>query len=238
MHVVEQERAAAYAADDVAQLGGAGAAGGGRGESLEQPRLVALGLQSPHEPGASVGERLVVEVHGVLRGQREPHPVRPRLLQEGHERLLGGRLGHGRQETEQLVDVDEGPQAARAALRARPGHHLGEQQAEEEAALRVAEVSDGDHRHARSAVRTVQQALHVERLTPGPGVEGGGGHERVDGQRQLHAVLGGEDRLYVHHAQALDGRVLHRVYEVRQRQVAALTPGVLQDAAEEDLLAR
>ena len=80
MIVVEQERAAAYAADDVAQLGGAGAAGGGRGESLEQPRLVALGLQSPHEPGAGVGERLVVHVDGVLGGEHQADAEGPGLL--------------------------------------------------------------------------------------------------------------------------------------------------------------
>ena len=78
-----------------------------------EPLAVLLRLQRPHHPGAHVGEALVVEVHGVLRGEHHAHALGARLLQQGEQRPLGRRVGRVRREVaEDLVHVDEGAQLA------------------------------------------------------------------------------------------------------------------------------
>ena len=94
-----------------------------------EPLAVLLGLQRPHHPGAHVGEALVVEVHRVLGGEHDAHPLRARLLEQGQQRPLGGRVrGVRREVAEDLVHVDERAQLGRPALAAHPGLDLVEQE--------------------------------------------------------------------------------------------------------------
>ncbi|OPZ78100.1 MAG: hypothetical protein BWY79_00904 [Actinobacteria bacterium ADurb.Bin444] len=50
-------------------------------QTFEHPSFVALGLQTPKEPGARVAEALVVQIHRILCGQHYPHPKSPGLLE-------------------------------------------------------------------------------------------------------------------------------------------------------------
>ena len=45
-------------------------------QPVEHPGLVALGLQAPEEPGPGVRERLVIQVHRILRGDDDAEPGR------------------------------------------------------------------------------------------------------------------------------------------------------------------
>ena len=65
-------------------------------QPLDQAGLVALRLQFADEPGAGVGQGLVVQIHRVLRRQQHADAERPRLLQERHQRHLGRRVGRVR----------------------------------------------------------------------------------------------------------------------------------------------
>ncbi len=40
-------------------------------EAVQHARLVPLGLETADEPCAGVGKRLVVEIHGILRGEHD-----------------------------------------------------------------------------------------------------------------------------------------------------------------------
>ena len=41
-------------------------------QSLEDPLLILFGLQSSDEPGARIGEPLVIKIDGILRGEHDP----------------------------------------------------------------------------------------------------------------------------------------------------------------------
>ncbi len=69
--------------------------GGGALEAVEQPLLVAVGLQAPDQPGAGVREALVVEVDRVLRGQHDAEPEGARLLEQRQQRRFDGGLATG-----------------------------------------------------------------------------------------------------------------------------------------------
>ena len=58
--------------------------------------LVALGLQPADEPRAGVGERLVVEVDGVLRREHDAEAGGTRLLEQRQQRPLRRRVGDRR----------------------------------------------------------------------------------------------------------------------------------------------
>ena len=83
MHVVQQEDALLRPGQELRH---------GRGlkaralQATREPLAVLLRLQRPHHPGAHVGEALVVEVHGVLGGEHDAHPLRARLLEQGEQR--------------------------------------------------------------------------------------------------------------------------------------------------------
>src|SRR4030042_1926740 len=61
--------------------------GAGRGavEAVEHPLLVLLGLKASDEPRAGVRQGLVVQVHGVLRGEHHPEAEGARLLEQGQD---------------------------------------------------------------------------------------------------------------------------------------------------------
>src|SRR5678810_407071 len=102
---MHEEYARLERADGLGEITGVDATAGGAGETVGEPRLVALGLQAADEPRAGVGERLVVEVHGVLGGHHDTEPERARLLEQGEKWLLGRRILDGRHETEDLVHI-------------------------------------------------------------------------------------------------------------------------------------
>ena len=137
--------------------------------AVEQPRLVAVGLQPADHPGAGVRDRLVVDVHRVLRRQDHAEAERPRLLHQGHDRLLGGRVRRGRQApARDLVHVEHRSQAGGTALLAHPGDELREHEGHHELAFLVGEVGDGQDGTTGAAVGPEQHRCDVERFTLGP----------------------------------------------------------------------
>jgi hypothetical protein len=239
VHVVQQEDAARQPGERALQPGAIEALAAGRRalEAVEQARLVPLGLQPADEPGAGVGQALVVEVHRVLGGQHHPHAEGARLLEQGEQRRLRRRVGHRGEVAEDLVHVDERAQARGAGLRAHPADHLVEQQRHEEHPLRVVEVRDRDDRHPRLAGGRVQQGIHLERLALHPGAEAGGGQQVVERHGEREAVLGGKERLEVEHTDPLHRRVLDLLDEGGQIERLALAPGPVQDRGDQDVLA-
>jgi hypothetical protein len=65
------------------------------GQAFEQAFLVVLGLQAPDEPGARVGQALVIQVDRVLGREHEPQAEGPGLLEQSQQGALGGRLATG-----------------------------------------------------------------------------------------------------------------------------------------------
>ena len=240
MHVVHQEHAAAQAGEHLLhpvaverlpRLGGCPL------EPLDDARLVPLGLQPAEEPRAGVRQRLVVEVHRVLRGDDDAEAEGAPLLQQRQQRRLRRRVRHGRQVAEDLVHVEERAQAGGAPLRPHPSHHLVQQQRDEEHPLGVGQVRDRQDRDARLAVGRVEQALHVERLAGGPGLEAGRGEQVVHRHGQLEAILRRVERLEVEHAHAGDRRGLDALDEVGQAEVFAVLPRRAHQRREQDVLA-
>ena len=81
--------------------------GGRPFEAVEHAGLVAGGLEPAQEPEAGVGEPLVVEVDGVLRGQHHAQAVGPGLLHEREDRRLARRVGDRRHVAEHLVHQEQ-----------------------------------------------------------------------------------------------------------------------------------
>ncbi|NTV04863.1 RHS repeat protein, partial [bacterium] len=206
-------------------------------EAVQHAQLVALGLQLAQQPGAGVAEGLVVQVHGVLRGQHDAETAGAGLLQQGQQGLLAGGLGRRGQEAEDLVHVEQRAQAGGARLAAHPGDDLLQQQRREEHALGVLQVRDREDGVARPPVRRPQQGVDVQGLSLQPGRERRRRDDRVQGHRQGEALLRREEDVHVEDAQLRHRRPLHRRDQLRQVQVAALAPGVLEDRREQDVLA-
>ena len=98
VHVVHEEHPLAQAGQGLLHLLAVEAALGARRhsfQSLEQAVLVPLGLQAADEPGAGVGQALVVEVHRVLGGEQDAHPERAGLLEQGQSGFLDGGSATG-----------------------------------------------------------------------------------------------------------------------------------------------
>ena len=87
MHAVQQEHPLAEPGDELLHRGAIEVPSGRRAlETFHDARLVPLGLQPADAPGAGVRERLVVEVHRVLRGKHHAESVRACLLEQRQER--------------------------------------------------------------------------------------------------------------------------------------------------------
>ena len=185
-------------------------------EPVEDARLVALGLQSAEEPRAGVRESLVVEVDRILRRQHDADAERARLLEQRQQRRLRRRIGHRREVAEDFVHVDDGPQARRAGLAPHPSERLVEQQRDEEHALGVAEMRNRADRDARLAVGGVEQPVDVEGFALHPHVEPGRRQQVVERHRQREPILGREERVEIHDADARHRRRLNLLNDVRQ----------------------
>ncbi len=99
-----------------------------RAHPVEEALLVAVGLQPSDHPRAGVGQCLVVDVDRVLGRQHDPDAECTRLLHQQHDRLLGGRVGGGRQVSGDLVHVEQHPQIGGAALVTHPRDDLRQHQ--------------------------------------------------------------------------------------------------------------
>ena len=99
MHVVHEEDAIAEAREKFFHVATAELRvlrAGGAFESVEHAGFVALGLQAAEPPGADVRERLVVEVHRILRGQQDAESEGAGLLEQDHHGLLARWIRGGR----------------------------------------------------------------------------------------------------------------------------------------------
>jgi hypothetical protein len=234
VHVVQQEHARLQPADQRRQRGRVRSAGRG-GQPFEHAFLVALGLQLADEPGARVGQALVIEVDRVLRGQHHAQARGARLLEQRQQRRLRGRIGRRRHEPEQLVHVEHGTQARGARLPPRPGQQRLQQQRHEEHALRVVQVGDAHDRVARPAVARTQKHVDVERRALQPGREAGRGHQPVQGQGQVAPLGRREEGVDVEDAERAHGRLLQRADQVGQLHVLRQAPVVLDHRRQEDV---
>ena len=80
-------------------------------EAVEQPRLVALGLQPSQEPRAGVRQPLVVEIDRILRRQHDAEAERARLLHQQQQRRFRRRIRHRRHVAGDFVHVEQRAQA-------------------------------------------------------------------------------------------------------------------------------
>ena len=239
MDVVHQEHAFVEARQGPLE-GGAIEAGSARSrgafESVEHPRLVALGLQSAEEPGATIREALVVEVDGILGREHTAEAERAGLLQQRQHRRLARRIRGRRKESEDLVHVEQRAQRLAARLGSHPGDELAEQERHDEHALRIREMSDRDDREPWASVGSSQHAGDVEGLAFEPGGEARRCEQIVDAHRKRPAFGGGKEGLELEDADALDRRLLDLVDQAREVEVAPFAPGALDEVREQDVL--
>ena len=206
-------------------------------QAVEHPRLVPLGLQPPQPPRPHVRERLVVEVHRVLRGQQHPDPECPRLFEQGEHRLLARRIGRRRQIPENLVHVEHRPQRSRARLRPHPADHLVEQQADKKHPLGITEVRNAENRQTRLALRRVQDLRDVERHPAQPRLKAGRGQQAVHRHRQLGPLLPRIKTFQIHHPHLPERRRLDLLHQPRQRETLAGPPVRTENRAQQNVLA-
>ncbi len=116
MHVVHQEDAVAETGKRLLHspliefLSGTGR---GSFQSFKHSRLVALRLQSSDEPGAGIGQPLIVEIDGVLGGEDDAKSKGACLFEQRHQRQFGRRIGDRGEIAEDLIHIKEGSQARR-----------------------------------------------------------------------------------------------------------------------------
>ncbi len=207
-----------------------------RRHALEQPGLVALGLEAADHPRAGVRHRLVVEVDRVLRRQHHPDTERPGLLHQRHDRLLRRRVLGGREIPRHLVHVEHRPQIGRAALAAHPRHQLGEHERRHELALLVGQVSRRHDRAAGTSVGLTQHRLDVERRAQRPRRERRRRQQAVELHRQRHAVVRGEELVDVEHAELADRWRRDHPDERHQVERPPLSPRMLDEVRQQDVL--
>ncbi len=176
VHVVHQEDSLAQAGEQLVVLGAIDPRRRAL-QPVEKALLILVGLQAPEEPRAGVGEPFVVEIDGVLSRQQQAHPERSRLLEHAQHRRFRGGHGDRRQETLDLVEVDDGAQRGRPGLRPHPAVDGVEEQRHEEHALALGKMGDVKDRVTRAAVGGKQHAAHVKRLAFGPRLKRGRGRE-------------------------------------------------------------
>ncbi len=210
---------------------------GAAGDTGDDPVLVLAGLQPAHEPGADVGQPLVVQVHRVLGGQDHAETEGAGLLEQEQHGFLGRRVGAGREEAEDLVHVEQAAQAAAALLAAHPAEQPAEQQGDEEHALAVTQVGDGEDGDARLARRRVEQLLDGQRLALHPAAESRTGDEGIELQGQFHPFGRRVEGVHREHAHLLERRLRHPGDEGFQGKRLALLPGIVEDGGEEHVLA-
>ena len=207
------------------RLNFAPACGSSSFEPFQHAELVTLSLQSSQEPSAGVGESLVVEVHGVLRGEDDTQTERAGLLEQCEHRPFAGRVGRRREVAEDLVHVEYRPQAARAGLRADPVQHFVEQDRDKEHPLGVVQMSDRQDRQPGPLLGSIKQRLDVERFALQPICKRGRRQQIIDLHPQLQAILGRQKAFQVDNSHLRKRRLLDVVDQAGQIEIATGPPG-------------
>ncbi len=96
-------------------------------------------------------------------------------------------------------------------------------------------MGDRHDGHAWFARVGVQQLRGVERFAFEPCLEAGGSQQVVELHGEREAVLRGEEGLEVHHADALQRRVLDLGDQSGNAQVPSLPPGMIEQLRHEDV---
>jgi len=236
VHVLDHELPRAEAGNEAVHFPAGRSAAGGQLHPVHEPVLVALGLQLAYEPGTGVGHGLVVHVHRVLSGQQDTQAERPGLLEQHHERCLGGRIeGIWRNVPGDLVEVQQRPQRVRALLAAHPGHQFVEHGGHHEHPLLVVEMGQVDDVAGSPPGVLTQHGGDVQGCAGPPELEIGRGQDAVQGHGQFPALRSGEELLQRENAQLLDGRGKHGAEQRFQGDRLAPAPVVLEDVAQEDV---
>ena len=205
-------------------------------QPLQQTGLVALRLQTADEPRPGVGQTLVVEVDRVLGGQQDTHPKGSGLLEQGKKRPLGRRFGDRREEAEDLVHIDDGPQASGTLLGPHPAEDLVQEQRYEEHALRVGEMSDGEDRDPGLAIACEKHLPDVQRLALEPGLEGRGREQIVEKHGQFEPRLGRIEGIQIEDSHFHEGRCLDLLDEAGKVEVLAGRPSGVEQTGKQDVL--
>src|SRR5512142_712053 len=94
-------------------------------EPVQDPRAIRIRLKATDAPEAGIGERAVIEIHGVLCRHDYPNSKRAGLLHEGHDWSLGGWIGRvGREKAVDFVEHDECLELFGSGQRPDPGKDL------------------------------------------------------------------------------------------------------------------
>lgn len=206
-------------------------------ESREHTFLVALGLQPSDEPGADVGEPLVVEIHRVLSRQHDADTVRAGLFEQRQQGLLGRRFRHRRHVAEDLVHVEQRPKAGRTGPRSHPRKSLIEQQRHEEHPLGIGQVGDREHRDPGLARGGIENLLQVEGLPLHPPLKARSCQQVVDSHGELETILRGKEGIELHNAHLLHRWALNRPDQAAQIEATSLGPEIAENGRKQDVLA-
>ncbi len=209
---------------------------GGR-QAVHQPALVPLGLQPADQPQAGVRQRLVIDIHRILRRQHHANAKRAGLLEDGQDRLLAGRGGGRGDEAEHFVHVYDRAQVLGPRLPTHPGDQLGEDEGDDELALVIGQMTQRQDGRPRLPLGGVQQLVDVQRRPLHPGAERGRGEQPVDAHRELPAVLLREKSIQLDHAQLAHRRGHDLADKHREVEALPLVPGVFDQVGEQDVLA-
>ena len=172
MHAVEEEDALAQFVEHIKQRCTVGpATRAGVFQSFQHALFVAVCLQASDEPRAAVGQRFVIEIRRVLRGDENAETEGARLFEQEEKRTFGRRVGDGRQVAENFVEIEQCAQRGRAGLAPHPRDHFLEQGGDKKHAFRVGQMRDAQHGESRLSFRRVQEFGDVERFTLTPGGE-------------------------------------------------------------------
>jgi len=104
-------------------------------------------------------------------------------------------------------------------------------------ALSVGQVCNGENAAARPAVGCVQEHLYIQGSAAQPRLERGRSDKTVDTHGKVQPILGRKEGIYLENPKLLKRRVLELDDEVRERHVMAFTPRVIDNGADQDVLA-
>ncbi len=205
-------------------------------QSIEHAHLVALRLKPAEKPCADIGERLVVQIDRILRRQQTPQTERPPLFQHGYHRALRRRIRRRREIAVNLIHVKQRAQGGRATLRPHPAEHLIEQQAYEEHALGIVQVSDGKNGDAWLAIIAMQHLRHIQGSALKPSRETRRCQQAVELHSQRLPGLFRIKALQVNHPHLAEVRTLNLADQFFQIQPPALRPFTLENRPEQHRL--
>src|SRR5690606_13641401 len=98
-------------------------------------------------------------------------------------------------------------------------------------------MGDRQNRQPRLACRRAEQLLDLQRIAFGPYREAGRRHQIVDRRRKFKAFLRGEETVDVEKPDLVERRLLNRMDQVAEVDVAARAPGAVENTGQENVLA-